>query len=163
MGWTLDHTSRNYTMDCSLGYNEFLGAIHGQVPWVSPSKLREDKIKEGLTKEKFNELKGIQGNCSNLVQCSDPNSEFNDGNESCIGVSDYVPFETDKLTCYCVCKSGYEADSKGVCVESSSLNSKTNNFWTPKKVIVGVGIGIGVMVMFSLMSGGEKDVLEESV
>jgi hypothetical protein len=26
-----------------------------------------------------------------------------------------------------------------------------------------VGIGIGVIVMFSLMSGGEKDVLEESV
>ena len=157
MGWSLDYTNPSnrrilYSMDCSLGYTEFLGAINSKFPNTSASGTKSHFENMGLTKEKFNELKGIQGNCSNLVQCNDSNSEFNDGNDSCLD-----------LNCYCLCKSGYESDSNGVCVESSSLNSKTNNFWTPKKVIVGVGIGIGVMVMFSLMSGGEKDVLEESV
>ena len=157
MSWTIDHTSASnqrilYTIDCSLGYDEFLGAIHSKFPDSSPSGTKAHFEQKGLTRDRFNELKGIQGNCSNLVQCDDSNSEFNDGNESCAN-----------MDCYCLCKSGYEPDSNGVCVESSSLNSKTNNFWTPKKVMVGVGIGIGVIVMFSLMSGGEKNVLEESV
>lgn len=160
MGWTLDHTHQTqnynhrllYTMDCSLGYDEFLGAVHSKFPDTSPSGTKSHFEEKGLTRDRFNELKGIQGNCSNLVQCNDPNSEFNDGNDSCIN-----------MDCYCLCKSGYEPNSSGKCIQSSSSNSSTNNFWTPKKVMVGVGIGIGVIVMFSLMSGGEKDVLEESV
>ena len=121
-------------------------------PVISMAGTKSHFENMGLTNEKFNELKDSQGNCSNLVQCSDPNSEFNDGNNCCVD-----------MDCYCLCKSGYESDSSGNCIQSSSSNSSTNNFWTPKKVMVGVGIGIGVMVMFSLMSGGEKDVLEESV
>ena len=157
MGWSLDYTTPSnrrirYSMDCSLGYNEFLGAIQRKFPATSPSGTKSHFENMGLTNEKFNELKDSQGNCSNLVQCSDPNSEFNDGNNSCVD-----------MDCYCLCKAGYEPNSSGKCIQSSSSNSSTNNFWTPKKVMVGVGIGIGVMVMFSLMSGGEKDVLEESV
>ena len=157
MGWTLDHTSASnhrilYTIDCSLGYDEFLGAIHNKFPNSSPPSIKTNFEEKGLTRDRFNELKGIQGNCSNLVQCNDPNSEFNDGNDSCIN-----------MDCYCLCKAGYEPDSSGKCIQPSSSNSSTTKFWTPKKVMVGVGIGIGVMVMFSLMSGGEENVFEESV
>ena len=109
MGWELDHTSpsnrrHRYTMDCSLGYDEFLGAIHSNFPHTPPSGMKTHFEEKGLTRDRFNELKGIQGNCEGLVQCNDPNSVFNEGNDSCVD-----------MDCYCLCKAGYEPDSSGKC------------------------------------------------
>ena len=60
MGWTLDYTTPSnrrilYSMDCSLGHNEFLGAINSKFPNTSPSGTKSHIENMGLTNEKFNE------------------------------------------------------------------------------------------------------------
>lgn len=155
MTWQLDYTDSDnrrwqYNPHCSLTFNEFAKSLlHNEEGTPVGNITYQDRVKWlndiGLTEEKFNELKSIQGNCEGLISCGDPNTKFiNTG-----AFADKIG-QCMSRNCYCLCADGYEPDSNAKCVETQQKNAGTPPIVNPEKILGGVAVGIGAIIIYSI-------------
>ena len=131
-------------VDCSWGYSELIKSMIVN-PMVGIQSYYDLWAERGLTAEVFEGFKS-QAGCVG-PQCSDSNTVWN--KESCANAAQ-LPAD-----CYCKC-DGDEIFKNGKCGVDSNIDDSTQI----SLPIIGGIIGLGIIIMFSLMSGGKKDVPE---